>query len=144
MRAEGHAHRGESRAKNVDEIHRVVTNWNRYYDGYDPLFTWWAKDPYKKLDDALTKYSKTIRETSRRIQVEPGRGHVGANDGPIIGDPIGVEGLEADLEHEMIPYTPRGADRDRRARVRVQPERGEEGGARDGTSATTGRRRWRR
>ena len=28
------------------------------------------------------------------------------NDGPIIGDPIGDDGLKADLEHEMIPYTP--------------------------------------
>ena len=27
-------------------------------------------------------------------------------EGPIIGDPIGVDGLKADLAHEMIPYTP--------------------------------------
>ena len=38
-----------------------------------------------------------------------GRGGGGGQDngeGPIIGDPIGVDGLKADLVHEMIPYTP--------------------------------------
>ncbi|MEP6508439.1 MAG: DUF885 family protein, partial [Gemmatimonadales bacterium] len=30
----------------------------------------------------------------------------GANQGPIIGDPIGADGLKGDLEYEMIPYTP--------------------------------------
>ena len=29
-----------------------------------------------------------------------------ASDEPIIGDPIGAEGLKADLAYEMIPYTP--------------------------------------
>ena len=38
-----------------------------------------------------------------------GSGRGGAdtnNEGPIIGDPIGAEGLNADLINEMIPYTP--------------------------------------
>src|SRR5688572_21502209 len=92
-------------ANNVDRIHRVVTNWYRFYDGYDPIFTWWAKDPYKKLDEALTKYSRAIRE--RVVGFKPTQGQAAsANDGPIIGDPIGAEGLKGDLEYEMIPYTP--------------------------------------
>jgi len=35
-----------------------------------------------------------------------GGGRGDESTGPIIGDPIGADGLKADLEHEMIPYTP--------------------------------------
>lgn len=92
-------------ANNVDQIHRVVTTWYRYYDGYDPIFSWWAKDPYKKLDESLTRYSRALRE--RIVGFRPREGQAAsANDGPIIGDPIGAEGLKGDLEYEMIPYTP--------------------------------------
>ncbi|HEX2722511.1 MAG TPA: DUF885 family protein [Gemmatimonadaceae bacterium] len=92
-------------ANRIDRIHRVVSAWYRYYDGYDPAFTWWAKDPYKKLDDALTRYSRTIRERVVGYKAKEGQAP-SANDGPIIGDPIGAEGLKGDLEYEMIPYTP--------------------------------------
>ena len=88
-------------ADNVDQIKNILGRWYRYYDGYDPIFTWWAKDPYKKLDEALTRYAKTLRE-----KVVGFRSAGSANDGPIIGDPISRKGLDEDLEYEMIPYTP--------------------------------------
>jgi uncharacterized protein (DUF885 family) len=89
-------------ANNLDRMRRVTTSWYKYYDGYDPVFSWWMKDPYKKLDEALNKYSRTLRE--RVVGFKPGEGN--ANNGPIVGDPIGREGLAGDLEYEMIPYTP--------------------------------------
>ena len=98
-------------ALDVDEMRAVTGSWYKYYDGYDPLFTWWMKDPYKKLDDALTRYSRTLRERvvgykpSEAASANGPRGS-GSNDGPIIGDPIGAEGLKLDLAYEMIPYTP--------------------------------------
>ncbi|HTE46449.1 MAG TPA: hypothetical protein VK636_14440, partial [Gemmatimonadaceae bacterium] len=49
-------------ADNIDQIRGVVSNWYRYYDGYDPMFSWWMKDPYRKIDEALTRYSRTLRE----------------------------------------------------------------------------------
>src|SRR5215203_2518971 len=91
-------------ANDIDAIHRVTTNWYKYYDQYDPMFTWWTKDPYKKLDEAMTRYSRTIRE--RVVGFKAREGNPSANDGPIIGNPIGAEGLKGDLEYEMIPYTP--------------------------------------
>jgi len=116
-------------AENLDQIKNVMGGWYRYYDGYDPTFGWWMKDPYRKLDDALTSYGRVLRE--RVVGFRPanaqvataaggGRGAGGGggggggrggggdanNDGPIIGDPIGMEGLKADLDHEMMPYTP--------------------------------------
>ena len=87
------------------------------------------KDPYRKLDDALTRVRAPLRE--RVVGFRPrggatagcrrgwwprrcgggGGGGGGGGDseqrrGPIIGDPIGADGLKADLEHEMMPYTP--------------------------------------
>jgi uncharacterized protein (DUF885 family) len=89
-------------ADDIDELRRVMGGWYRYYDGYDPLFTWWARDPYRKLDSALVRYARAIRE--RVIGMRPGESQAN-NQGPIIGDPIGAEGLKEDLRHQMIPYT---------------------------------------
>ena len=82
----------------VEDLRTTLGQWYRYYAGYDPLFGWWAEDPFKKSDDALKAYVKVLRE---RV--------VGIREGdldPIIGDPIGAAGLAADLKHEMMPYTP--------------------------------------
>lgn len=89
-------------ARRIDEIKRGTASWYKYYDGYDPQFSWWMKDPYKKLDDALGKYAKALRE--KIVGFKPGEGD--ANNGPIIGDPIGRDGLSDELAYEMIPYTP--------------------------------------
>lgn len=91
-------------ANRIDEVRRVTTSWYRYYDGYDPVFSWWMKDPYKKLDEALTKYSRTLRE--KVVGFKSNEGQPQANTGPIVGDPIGRKGLDEELAYEMIPYTP--------------------------------------
>ncbi|MEO8193483.1 MAG: DUF885 family protein [Gemmatimonadales bacterium] len=91
-------------ARDIDEIRSVIKSWYQYYDGYDPLFTWWMKDPYKRLDESLTRYARTLRE--RVVGFKPGEGQSAANSGPIVGDPIGRKGLDEDLAYEMIPYTP--------------------------------------
>jgi uncharacterized protein (DUF885 family) len=90
-------------AENLDEIRRVTTAWYRFYDGYDPLFSWWARDPYRRLDSALVRYARTLRE--RLVGMRPGESQQ-QNQGPIIGDAIGTDGLKEDLRYEMIPYSP--------------------------------------
>lgn len=120
---------GNRSADNLDQIRGVIRNWYAYYDGFDPMFTWWVKDPYRRVDEAMTNYARTIRQRvvgipQANAQVAAAGGAAGGrggaaggggrgggenggnNDGPIIGDPIGEEGLKADLVHEMIPYTP--------------------------------------
>ena len=82
----------------VDDLRTTLGQWYRYYAGYDPLFGWWAEDPFKKSDDALKAYVKVLRE--RVVGIREG------DADPIIGDPIGAAGLTADLKHEMMPYTP--------------------------------------
>jgi uncharacterized protein (DUF885 family) len=81
----------------VNDLRQTLQRWNRFYAGYDPLFTWWATEPYRRADAALEAYAKTLRE--RVVGIRAGE------DEPIIGDPIGATGLRADLAHELIPYT---------------------------------------
>lgn len=84
-------------AEDLDDVRAVVGNWFRYYDGYDPQFSWWVKAPREKLDSALTRYARTLRE--RVVGKKP-------SEEPIVGEPIGMDGLKEDLDYEMIPYTP--------------------------------------
>lgn len=72
--------------------------WNRYYTGYDPLYTWWAARPYAQADKALAGYIKALREKAI--------GYREGDDEPIIGNPIGRTALESDLASEFVPYSP--------------------------------------
>ncbi|MGH7541986.1 MAG: DUF885 family protein, partial [Gemmatimonadota bacterium] len=85
-------------ANGLDELRERLEDWYAHYAGYDPLFTWWVKDPYAEADSALDSYVKFLREEI--VGYEEGE------DEPIVGDPIGADGMAADLVHEMIPYTP--------------------------------------
>jgi uncharacterized protein (DUF885 family) len=85
-------------ANRLTELRQSLDDWYRHFDGYDPLFTWWNKAPYKALNESLDGYAKFLRE--KIVGVEPGK------DDPIIGDPVGRDGLMAELDHEMIAYTP--------------------------------------
>ena len=69
-----------------------------HYAGYDPLFTWWAKQPFEEVDDALGRYVSALRA---KVVGWPEDG-----EEPVVGDPIGADGMAADLAREMIPYTP--------------------------------------
>ena len=89
------AYRSAAMAK---ELRETLTSWFHYYDGYDPLFSWWCEAPYKKADGDLEKYVKFLRE-----KVVGGKE---GDDEPIVGDPIGREAIQEDLADEMIPYTP--------------------------------------
>jgi len=82
----------------LDALSRRLEDWYENYAGYDPIFTWWNKDPYTRAKTALEEYSKFLREDI--VGARPGE------DEPIVGDPIGAEALAADLRHEMIVYSP--------------------------------------
>jgi uncharacterized protein (DUF885 family) len=84
-------------AIHVDHLQSVVSDFNGFYAGYDPLYTWWVDLPYQRLGKALNGYASAIRTHL-----------VGIREGelePIIGDPVMAEGLSAHLAVEMIPYS---------------------------------------
>lgn len=79
-------------ASYVAHLQRVVEDWNQFYDGYDPLFSWWARGPYERLDEALGAYRDGL--IRHLVGIRPD------DPGPIIGDPVLAEGLEAHLAVE--------------------------------------------
>jgi Bacterial protein of unknown function (DUF885) len=85
-------------AASVTDLRGVLRRWYEFYNGYDPSFSWWTADPYKRLETAMEAYSVQIREKLVGVQA--------ADKDTIVDDPIGRERLMEDLQSEFIPYTP--------------------------------------
>jgi uncharacterized protein (DUF885 family) len=79
-------------------LRNTLRNWYGFYNGYDPIFTWWVAEPYKSVDQSLDRYGAFLRE--KVLGLKPG------DTTEIVGDPIGHEALMSELAYEMIPYTP--------------------------------------
>ncbi|SFD56477.1 Uncharacterized conserved protein, DUF885 familyt [Chitinophaga sp. CF118] len=89
--------RGAAIAKGLTEaLHSIHT----FYNGYDPLYTWWVPAPYKQLDSTLKSYTAVWEQ---KIKTAPGSKDDGSG---IVGHPIGREELVRQLQNEMIPYSP--------------------------------------
>ena len=85
-------------SRTVLQLRTTLRNWYNFYAGYDPQFTWWNEQPYKKADEALDAYNKYILD--RLVGIRPD------DKTTIIGDPIGRDALIEELKFEMIPYSP--------------------------------------
>ena len=85
-------------SRTVIQLRNTLRNWYNFHAGYDPQFTWWNEQPYKKADEALDAYNKYILD--KLVGIRPD------DRTTIIGDPIGREALIEELKFEMIPYTP--------------------------------------
>jgi len=53
---------GNRAASAVGSLRGALRQWYGYYNGYDPLFTWWVEEPYKALDQALGNYGTYLTE----------------------------------------------------------------------------------
>ena len=82
----------------IADLKRAAASIYDFYNGYDPLFTWWMPRTYKELDSALTLYAAAFRERNKRFAPHDESG--------IVGHPVGREELMRELKYEMIPYTP--------------------------------------
>lgn len=69
-----------------------------FYNGYDPLFSWWVPEPYKTLDAGLGAFADLAASKSNARVFDDGS--------EIGGQPIGKQELSRLLKEEMIPYTP--------------------------------------
>src|SRR6476620_7202543 len=47
-----------------------LRNWYTFYNGYDPMFTWWNEEPYKALDQSMANYATFITEKIVGIRSE--------------------------------------------------------------------------
>jgi len=53
---------GNRAASAVNNLRGALRTWFGYYNGYDPLFTWWADEPYKAVDQSLSNYASFLSE----------------------------------------------------------------------------------
>lgn len=84
----------------LNQLSALIADWNLFYEGYDPMYDFWVRKPYERIQESLSAYEDVILR--KVVGMDPEQ----ANSGPIFGDPVGAEGLKADLAHEMIPYNP--------------------------------------
>ncbi|SPJ70641.1 uncharacterized protein FTOL_00369 [Fusarium torulosum] len=73
--------------------------WFTFYSTYDPFFDFWVTAPWQAANTSLTAYLNVVQTELAGMNQKNGQD-------VIIGEPIGREGLEVELEAEMIPYTP--------------------------------------
>jgi uncharacterized protein (DUF885 family) len=111
----------------VNNLRNNLRNWYTFYNGYDPVFTWWNEEPYKALDQTLAGYAAFLSERVVGLRSEGAATTSAPNRGPgggqgqgqratttpragdtsdIVGDPIGRDALLSELQSEMIPYKP--------------------------------------
>jgi hypothetical protein len=72
-----------------------------FYNGYDPMFTWWVPKTYADLDSTLGAYATAVRAKGKNMDAKP------KDDGSgILGVSVGRDELIRQLTREYIPYTP--------------------------------------
>ncbi len=78
----------------------LMKDYVDFYNGYDPLFTWWVPATYKETDSLLNFFAGAIKKKGRLAtsQKDDGSG--------IIGNPIGDKELRRQLKLEFIAYSP--------------------------------------
>ncbi|UCS95823.1 DUF885 domain-containing protein [Echinicola marina] len=85
-------------AKSVRSLQHELQESYDFYNGYDPVFTWWVAQPWEKLDKNLKAYADLLEKNFKNTSIK--------DDGSgIIGHPIGAEAIQKELEFELIPYT---------------------------------------
>ncbi len=82
----------------VSDLKRATGSIYEFYDGYDPMFTWWVPTNYKALNEALTGYGDAFKERKGRF--------IAGDKSGIVGRPAGRAELLRQLQYEMIPYSP--------------------------------------
>jgi hypothetical protein len=122
---------GNRAAAEATSLRNTLRTWFTFYNGYDPMFTWWDEEAYRTADEALGSYATFLRERVAGLRTAApaatpagaggGRGGRGGGGGAfdaaaaaarpgstddIVGNPIGRDALMSELAYEMIPYTP--------------------------------------
>ena len=82
----------------ISNVKKSLASIYEFYNGYDPMFTWWVPKSYQGLDEALTAYAAAFKTKSSNLVAQDKSG--------IVGQPVGRDELMRQLNYEMIPYTP--------------------------------------
>jgi len=81
-------------------LQAVLKDYFNFYNGYDPLFTWWVPKTYTATDSLLGVFANAIKRKGKvnTLQKDDGSG--------IVGNPIGSTELVRLLKYEWISYSP--------------------------------------
>ncbi len=85
-------------AADLDKMSEQLKKWFDFSNSYDPEFTWWVAEPYKKAAAAMKDDAAFLREKVAGIAPD--------DKSTVIGTPIGRDALLKQLDDAMIPYTP--------------------------------------
>jgi uncharacterized protein (DUF885 family) len=67
----------------INGLRNNLRNWYTFYNGYDPMFTWWNEEPYRSLDQSMTNYAAFLAERVVGIRQEgAAQTQTGQNRGP--------------------------------------------------------------
>jgi uncharacterized protein (DUF885 family) len=53
---------GNRAATEANNLRNTLRTWFTFYNGYDPLFTWWDEEAYRTVDTSLQTYSTFLLE----------------------------------------------------------------------------------
>lgn len=81
-------------------LQEAVKSIFEFYNGYDPLFTWWMPKPYEKLQALFNDGIQQLQTRKSEVSAQQ------RDSSGIVGNPIGPDALLHKLKVEMIPYTP--------------------------------------
>jgi len=70
----------------VNNLRNNLRNWYTFYNGYDPVFTWWNEEPYKSLDESLNTYATFLSERVVGLRTATTQGQAGGQR-PGVGGP---------------------------------------------------------
>ena len=82
----------------ISNLKQTLADIYSFYNGYDPIFTWWVPKSYQALDEALTAYATAWKGKTMNIAPTDKSG--------IAGIAVGRDELVRQLQQEMINYTP--------------------------------------
>ena len=82
----------------ISNLKRTLTGIYEFYNGYDPMFSWWVPKTFQALDETLTAYATAFKNKAASLTTPDKSG--------IAGRPVGREELVRQLNYEMISYTP--------------------------------------
>jgi uncharacterized protein (DUF885 family) len=85
-------------AELIDQWRRMLGELDRFYIGYDPLYSWWCEMPIKKLQASLADHGRVIRKQLVGVPEE--------DKETIIGFPLGDVALRQELKYEWIAHSP--------------------------------------
>ena len=84
--------------KTIKGYKKAIKSINDFYNGYDPMYSWWTAQSFKKLDSSLDVYQQAIVK-----KTDPSSNQKADKSG-IVGNPIGAEAIETSLHNAFIPY----------------------------------------